>query len=174
MKHLIGLVGKKRSGKDTVGNLLSRYIPGVVLFGVGDIIRKEIAAHTGGCIDLITENKDTPEGRRMQQQWGDFRREQSAGYWIAQAINFYEHLPDGKMCVFTSVRLDIEVDAVHKQNGIIVRVFRNQVDGADDSHITENVEHISWDFSVHNHDGFGRLNWEVKCLASHIKERFKL
>ena len=83
---IIGLSGKKRSGKDTVYQVAGDYLKknkakaGRVAFA--DPLKHEIAEITGFNLEFIEKNK---EGLRpLLQTWGaDFRRKYcGAEYWI--------------------------------------------------------------------------------------------
>lgn len=140
MKH-VALLGKARSGKDTVAGILVRHASYTRLAFADKL--KEAAlrtnpyiplGHARVCVrlaDLIsrvgweTAKDQFPEVRRFLQEYGQTVREMDPDFWVrpvaAQVIQGTEwNMP----CVVSDVRYRNEVDALKELGAIVVRVER--------------------------------------------------
>lgn len=146
-QRLIGLCGRKGSGKDTVGHILVAEF-GYVRRAFADALRMELAetiygkggdetsfALREGFLSHVEHHKyddpGTPSGwpRMLMQSWGTMRRHLfGADYWIGK-------LPLLPWVVVTDVRFRNEADAIVTAGGVLWRVIRT--DPGDDAHISE-------------------------------------
>lgn len=124
---LIGLVGKKQSGKDTVCGMIiessPRLAPARLAFA--DCLKEEVAAATGKSILDINQQKD--RFRPILQWWGtEFRRHEDREYWIRrmrEKVTLMRELHAG-LVIITDVRFRNEADLVASMGGALVRVMR--------------------------------------------------
>jgi dephospho-CoA kinase len=185
---LIGLAGKKRSGKDTVaGQLLAQY--GVqrlafadrlrrVLYGVNPIVSQYQYA-TGGAKTITVQSmvdsigwesaKRNPEVRRLLQEIGTvYRTEVDMDAWVRPVIAEAEVLRrKGVPVVITDVRFPNEVEAVRAAGGLLVRIERQSVQLDETSqHISETaLDETPADHVIHNDGSFDDLADAVNELG---------
>lgn len=179
-KILLGLVGKKNSGKDTVGQLLATEMLRLgwrpIRLSFADDIKEEIAAATGGNIKTINANKQFVEVRRLLQWWGtDLRREQDLEYWLKKMRNKYEALPDNSFIYVTDCRFLNEAACIRVLGGSLCRVFRNVADDIIDKHVSETeLNLIKFDHHLDNHGDMNALSLRVKQLVMVIRDKYKI
>lgn len=127
-KHrIIGIAGKKQSGKDTVCNLLKEMIGWEKCFRVAfaDPLKDEIARAIGKDREYINTHKEN--FRLIMQGWGtDFRRNLCGeDYWIEKWSSKVSYmLSEMPNCTIIApdVRFQNEVDVVHKMGGIVIGI----------------------------------------------------
>lgn len=156
---LIGIMGRKRAGKDTVAaELIAQY--GVVrlafadrlrrvLYGVNPIVR-QYETTSGVKIDTRVQTivdrygweaaKENPEVRRLLQEIGTvYRNEVNPNAWVDPVIiEAEEHRYEGVPVAITDVRFPNEVEAIRASGGLVVRVERpGLLEDAASLHISE-------------------------------------
>ena len=154
---IIGISGKKRSGKDTVYQLIRKDIAyrGNVFIAraaFGDDIKEEVAKATGKSLAHIEENKE--RFRPILQWWGaDFRRHyEGENYWLDRMQRMMSSIRDPEVLVITDVRYPNEANLVKSFGGIMIRVKRET--GLEDPHSSENLLDYYEDFDYWlNNDG---------------------
>ena len=135
---LIGISGKKRSGKDTVGAMvvewLRKHYCSATRVAFADQLKEEVARATGVSLEDIEVEK--AHWRPMLQWWGvEFRRYyHGENYWIREMTKKLIGMEED-FAVITDVRLENEAEFVRKSGGLVVRVER-EID-AQDSHSSE-------------------------------------
>ena len=135
---LIGISGKKRSGKDTVGAMvvewLRKHYCSATRVAFADQLKEEVARATGVSLEDIEVEK--AHWRPMLQWWGvEFRRYyHGENYWIREMTKKLIGMEEA-VAVITDVRLENEAEFVRKSGGLVVRVER-EID-AQDSHSSE-------------------------------------
>ena len=135
---IIGVSGKKRSGKDTVYSLIKKSTGNFALRAAfGDQIKEEVADVTGVDVDHIEEHKE--RFRPMLQWWGaDFRRHyKGESYWLDKMLDKMQTISDREVLVITDVRYPNEAELVKKAGGLMIRVDRET--GQEDPHSSENL-----------------------------------
>jgi hypothetical protein len=173
--HLfIGIIGKKQSGKDTVGKILanwlySEYTPIRIAFADG--LKDEVCKLLDCDLKKLEENKKHPTVRNLLQYHGTeyCRKVNGDDYWIKQAalkinktlIDF----PKGNKPIlfyFTDCRFLNEADYIKAEGGYLVKVERGGYD-INDSHASEiEQDKIHADFHVNNNFGLGVLELEIR------------
>lgn len=179
MVRLIGIAGKKYSGKDTVGDyIVSRY--GYKKCAFADPI-KEVCKSVFGFSDeqlngSLKEKMDAfwlVEPRKVMQFVGTelFRNGlmQCSGLeWVGQDVwvNVVKRRimedPDG-LIVVTDVRFANERDLIKELGGIVVRVRRDQV-MCSDGHSSE-IQDFEVDYEIENNGTFEELFGKVESLG---------
>ncbi|WVX88013.1 deoxynucleoside monophosphate kinase [Arthrobacter phage TforTroy] len=158
---LIGLIGKKRTGKDTFAERLVQE-HGYTRVALADPLRQaalaldpivgtfplnyngEVAVGEWRLSDVVRElgwekAKDfVPEVRRTLQRLGtESIRAIDDRFWIDAAFRKIDALrADGKPVVVTDVRYPNEGDAVRQANGYLIRISRDMPDDGD-AHASE-------------------------------------
>lgn len=141
---LIGLAGKKRSGKDTVARMLKEH--GFVQSSFAAPIRSFVASLLGATLDELEIEKEDPiallDGvtpRHMMQtlgtEWG--RELIHPELWLRSwRMRYQRYLYIGVDVVVSDVRFDNEARIIEQLGGVVVQIVRPGLPDAD-SHISE-------------------------------------
>jgi len=173
---IIGITGKKKSGKDTFFKALSENNGNMVRYSFGDDLKAEVAVACGCTVEFIDENKDL--FRPMLQWWGtDFRRNCfGKEYWVkklAARIEAGESIPGlffvpVQIPVITDVRFLNEAELVRERGGVVVRILGGQ-SVAGDTHASEvEMEEIKADYVIQNTEGLDELEEQAKDFLSRL------
>lgn len=137
---VIGVTGKKRSGKDEVYKSLARNgLDGVIRVAFADAVKTELAKACEVTVPFIEEHKE--QFRGGLQWWGtEFRRHfKGNDYWVNEAVAQYYKIVkhySPRIVVFTDVRFPNECEAIRRLGGKVWRVTRPGED-ARDQHASE-------------------------------------
>jgi hypothetical protein len=125
---VIGVTGKKRSGKDEVFRAIAgNGLAGVYRLAFADALKEELAEACRVSVQYIEEHK--AQFRLGLQWWGtEFRRGLcSDRYWLDKAEHKFEVLTvceQPRIVVFTDVRFPNEADLIKALGGKVWRVVR--------------------------------------------------
>lgn len=174
---LIGLVGRKRSGKDTfAAGLVERDYTRVAfadplremveeidpIVGAGlhhgehsatptEIRLSTALAVTGGW-EGIKDSVFGPEARRLLQQSGQAVRRRDPGFWLnaglAEATGALMEGAPG--VVITDVRYKNEADAIQRDGGVLVRIVRPGLISTDNHASETELDDYPTDFTIRN------------------------
>lgn len=191
----IGLTGKKRSGKNTVGEMLARFASAdgfdVGTFAFADGVREMLLdldpfvptdyGSEAEPLSVVVESyggwegaKDSPFGgdiRRLLQRLGtECLRKRDEDYWtdlLAVKVNQHEHLSRARspLSIITDVRFANE--AAYSQRGMedCLILVVDPNADDDDTHSSESLTGITPDYTIVNDKTFG-LEWlEAQVLA---------
>ena len=165
---IIGISGKKRSGKDTIFKLIKE-LNGILPLraAFGDQIKEEVAEVTGVDVDHIEENKE--HFRPMLQWWGaDFRRHYNGeSYWLDKMLAKMQTVAGKEVLVVTDVRYPNEAELVKQAGGIMIRVDRRT--GLEDAHSSENLldDFEGFDYRLTNNGTMFDLKEKVRWIVDH-------
>jgi hypothetical protein len=143
--QIIGLIGKKQSGKDEFCKHLAK-LTTVRRLAFGDALKREVASGCRVSVDYINEHK--PAFRLILQGWGtDFRRGLfGEDYWVKQLPPFNPYA----LNVVTDVRFENEVQLIKRSGGLLLRIERRGL--STDLHPSEtSVDDVEVDYIVENH-----------------------
>lgn len=178
---LIGLMGQKRSGKDTfAGFLVERH--GYVRLAFADALRdallrvnplvgrghlrvSDVIATVGW--EGAKGSPSGPEIRHLLQEFGMAVRDTDPDFWIRSVMRRSAALrEDGTPVVVTDVRFPNEADAIERQGGILVRIDRPGLPD-DDQHPSE----YAWrgvlpKFRIDNDADLTKLGRDADAIAS--------
>ena len=154
---LIGISGKKKSGKDTAAKIISEQLDNSVILHFADALKLEIAQATGFSLRYIDEHKDN--FRLILQGWGtDFRRKiYGEDYWIKKLHEFIVEESEDNISlsddcfnlIIADVRFQNEFDYIKSHGGIMIHMIRS-VDYSD-NHISETeLDEVKHDYTIHN------------------------
>ena len=144
---IIGISGKKGSGKDTFATfledkLVTKYNLKVVHKAFADDLKK-CCAILSGQFDWVfydQDKKDKKAGllnitnRELMQKFGDLTRQLDPDIWIKLALNLdFKSEPD--ILIITDVRYKNEAKAIKDKGGILIRIKSNR--SVEDCHISE-------------------------------------
>jgi len=182
MIHLIGMSGRRGSGKDTVARLLQQQQPERIwqIRSFGDSIKSVCAALTGeevapyytqkGKAQLVPAFKRTRG--EMLQQVGSALRAWEPLVWVDA---FLAALPNDACVLVPDVRFANEADPIRARGGLMLRIegdpLHQRGDGTrDDNHPSEiamdGYQHF--DFTIHNTGSFKELEQQVKQLVKQL------
>ena len=160
IKKIVGLVGKKHSGKDTFyANCLELYLAGEIKLlpyrlAFADALKEELAKQCNTTVEQI--NKDKKAYRSRLQDVSIERRRQDEEYWInklAQKMIKYElqEANTPSLVIVTDVRFLNEAAFIHKLNGKLIRITRPSTDNDIDKHVSETeLTLIDYDYPLSN------------------------
>lgn len=172
--RLIGLVGKKQSGKDTLFNELFNQVWffGRVKysdqcperFAFADQLKSQLADALGITLEYLNEHKEF--FRAALQEFGHQRRVENPTHWIEELV-FTERWQHSRGWKFvTDVRYQNEADFIKSQGGLMVRIVRPQKsDAPEDLHCSETEQdRIPCDYTVQNTGTLG----DYRIAISHL------
>ncbi len=164
--HVIGLSGKKASGKDEVCKAIKAIYPNkfVERIAFADALKQEVAVATMRSIEYIEAHKDN--FRLILQGWGtDFKRKlMGDDYWIRQ---FWNKASSSKadIIVVPDVRFMNEFETLTNVGAHLWRINRDFT--SRDSHPSEiDLDNVTkWETEINNNGTLIKLRSEValKC-----------
>ncbi len=172
---LIGISGKKQSGKDTS----YRIIKEICMFSKYHVVRyafasgvKELAEEYFG-INRFEDDKE--KVRFIWQGIGEMMREEvDKEYWIKREVSAYkEHkekhwAPEWFIGTITDVRYKNEAEYLMNHGYPVVRVVREGLD-SDDSHPSEvDLDTVEFDYTIYNTGSLDDLEEQWKTLLPQI------
>lgn len=187
---IIGISGKKRSGKDTVAWFIKewgeRHLWAVQRRAFADALKEEVKSFltcelmrsgvppiTAACeADFAAVTESGKEKiRPLLQWWGtEFRRNMcSEDYWLRQMEAWlakpppYPVVDARRIVVIPDVRMPNECEWVRQRGGLLVRVQRPSVLTGEDWHETEIAldGHDDWDVRLDNDGELDELKQQV-------------
>ncbi|WP_172384871.1 hypothetical protein [Streptomyces sp. MNP-20] len=180
----VALIGKSRSGKDTVAQMLAAH-GGYTRLAVADELRRAALRldpyiplrYTQTPVRLSTlirrlgweTAKDQfPEVRRVLQEYGQAVRELEPEIWLRPVVGQLRQGTEWNLpCVVTDVRYLNEVEAVRAEGGVIVRVERpgSGLSGSAARHPSETeLDALEPDHVLRNDQGLAGLMTRVRAL----------
>ena len=179
---IIGLVGKKRVGKDTVADYLcNKY--GFIKYGFADPIKQigQLMFDFSPDEELkeVVDKRWGISPREFYQKFGTeygqyilpnqfpqiFKNIDSKSFWVKRFQIWYEKNKDKKI-VITDIRFLHEFNIIKDMGGYIIKIKRET--GLVDNHISENLELSDDNFSsiVHNNGTKDQLLEKIKYLKN--------
>ena len=182
MVHLIGLSGRRGSGKDTVARLIQQLQPQRIwqVRSFGDSIKAVCAALTGeavapyysqtGKAELVPTFKRTRG--EMLQQVGQALRQWEPLVWVDA---FFAALPHDAFVLVPDVRFPNEANPIRARGGLMLRIegdpLQQRGDGTrDDNHPSETGmdDYAHFDFTLHNTGSLDDLTRQVRELLTRL------
>lgn len=163
---ILGLVGKKKAGKDSIFESLAesrsenriKATPFRVSFA--DAIKQDIAEQLGTSLEKVNFHKD--KLRPWIQGHGTDMRAVELDYWINKIRLIVETEQDKikLLTVITDVRYQNEAEWIKSLGGKLLRVYRKETDNHGDTHSSEiELESIVCDNFIYNDEGKSRLKF---------------
>ena len=123
---IIGLMGRRGSGKDTIAKAAQKLDDSVVRLAFGDGVKHEVAEVIGHSHVFLDEHKE--QLRPLLQAWGtEYRRNLcDPHHWIKSLANRLNGVDSESIVLITDVRFQNEVDFIREQGGVVVRVVRDR------------------------------------------------
>lgn len=163
--NLIGISGKKHSGKDEAYKAIVAAYPllKVARIGFADALKAEIAVAFGTSVEYIEANKS--KFRHILQAWGHGRREiTNKAYWIDKVARLL-HESTADIVIIPDVRYLNEAELIHMLKGYLVRIERSCLP-VDDPHSSETSldGYQRFDFVIQNNGTLTDLYKTVKAM----------
>ncbi len=181
--QLIGICGKKGSGKDTAGATLASIGYRQVAFAEAlklmmARLYEYLKLDSGTASKMIfgdLKEMPVPElgghstryaMQTLGTEWGRLclDRDLWVNIGIAKAKQYDK-------AVITDVRFPNEAEAIKEQGGIIIRVLRETSDKAKDEHASEMIDNIVPDYFVDNNAGLQDLKTEILVIEENYARR---
>lgn len=171
---IVGIVGKKRVGKDTLCQIAADAMPGVSVqrFAFGDLMKAELSAALGVSVNHMDAHKD--KFRPLYQWYGtQYRRDMCRrDYWIEaliQSPQWKNRLSHGVKFI-TDIRFMNEAAWAESQGAILIRI--NRPDLTPDTHQSETeMDRIKCDYVLNNK---GSLADYIKSSQRLIRKLLKV
>lgn len=158
---IVGIVGNKRSGKDTFFNELCSQLwyfnrihyatQQPQRFAFADRLKEMLCAAIGITLKELEDNKE--EYRERLQNYGSMKREEDPRFWIKELVlsSKWQHATGWKF--ITDVRYMNEAEFVKDSGGILLRVSRPSL-ASNDMHESETeLRKIQCDYTIMNSGG---------------------
>lgn len=173
---IVGIAGKKYSGKDSFYQALARVskLP-VIRVALGDALKDEVYEHVLKPNNIPREaldNENKVHFRLILQGWGtDFRRNLcGSDYWVQRLDTKIQALREANfqgIVAITDVRFEDEAEYVRKAQGYLVRIHRFKKPwwkkSLEDSHPSEcALDNYSYDHHVYNYKSIEDLETAAK------------
>ena len=174
---LIGICGKKQTGKNTVADYLKYHISNSRILTFADPVVDIAEVLTNEDFRINYENKKKMffpivnlTGRELLQKIGtEWGRSLNSNIWIDllfEKIDDLLSLDVNKHTIISDVRFKNEADEILKRGGILIKIERNT--GLIDSHVSEN-DLDDYDKPMYIIDNNGTLENLKKQLNTFIK-----
>jgi len=179
---LIGISGKKQSGKDTVYKFAKDNIKTTVLkFAFADGVKEEVSKATGQTIEVLEQQKDIY--RKIYQWWGtEFRRNLfGKDYWVIYLRNKIlsdytiqkdemNNLGRGVVVFITDVRFLNEALWIKGLGGILIRVNRESPNNKDDHQSEVELDDFPFKYYIENNSTLDKLKQDVHSILVDIRK----
>lgn len=179
---IIGLVGAKRAGKDSVAEILAEIDERYVRVAFADRLKTMAAAlnpyvmvkgypmHLNDAVENYGDGvKDFPDVRCFYQDFGHLLREDDPFYWIRYLyLRTISRLPDECTAVVTDVRYANEIEFVRKHKGVIWRIDRPEVEDGDPHPTEREWRACTPDFIISNTGTLTGLRWSVQVALAQM------
>jgi hypothetical protein len=182
--HILGITGRKRSGKDTFAARLishhgftrvafadplkavARDLDPMVEIPSYDAVHIRLSEVLGPDVNWETA-KELPEVRRLLQALGvAVRKHVGEDAWVAAAITATDAIPGP--VVITDVRFPNEAECVWQEGGWIARILRPSLP-ADDLHISETaLDSLTPDYAISNGGTVEQLHTYADKIATAV------
>ena len=157
---ILGISGKKRSGKNMVADLISEIVTGVKHYAYADVVKRTAAVSLGLPVNYFFDDMNKIKaiqvsddnymlGRQILQNTGKYLRAIDKDILVFSVMNSIKNdAPD--IAIITDVRLPHEYDSIKNAGGFIIRVDRN-TQLQDDTDITETaLDSHTFDYLINN------------------------
>jgi len=159
---IIGISGKKRSGKDTVAALIKERFPRSVIYHFAGPLKKEVSRAIGYSLDHLEKNK--PSFRTLLQGWGDYRKNlYGEDFYVKLADEALIQLNMFEIVIIPDLRFKCEFNWINRMHGITIRV--NRLGTSEDTHRSEiELDNETFDYVIENNGTLSQLLESVKAL----------
>lgn len=183
---LIGVLGRKRSGKDTISDYMCKTY---------NFQKMSLAQPLKDCCKILFNFSDEQlygdmketidpmwhtSPRKALQYLGTsvFRNDINKllpgindNFWINSVIAKYLKLcqsadnSDNVKVIISDVRFQNEIDEIHKKNGIIIKISRPSLENIDDHESEKNIDIMDGDYNIINDGSLEELYTKVDSIV---------
>jgi len=183
---LIGITGKKQSGKDSVSTFIHEVLSTRYDFtriGFADELKIEASVLLGISVPHLNRIKNIPEIRQLLQRLGTEKRSVNLDYWIKKLEAKIPAGRDNLVICIPDVRYLNEAAWIKSRGGILIRVERMSTDASGnyifrddgDTHSSEvEQDKIDVTCTIRNTSTLTKLRWESICCFEIIKQVLKI
>lgn len=188
---IIGITGRKRSGKDTVAAYL-RDEYGFVRYQMASPLKKAVCALFGWDADIV---EDGPEkeaidpaygisprqvmqfmgfelGEQLGERYPEYERITGRELYVKRMKQFVEDHPTHNI-VIPDIRMPYEVSAIRELGGNVIRVTRGEDDNSD-HHATEaHVDDLPVAAVIRNDASIDALHEAVRVFMNYMVENME-
>ena len=162
---IIGISGKKQSGKSLVATLLAKRLGNCIVVNFADAVKEEVARACNTTLAEVEKNK--PFYRKLLQCWGtDYRRQQNDDYWIEKWGKKVSYIMDNRPLtniIAADVRFLNEIGCIEASGGLVIRVVRPSL--PPDFHVSETeLDNYPFDLVIENNGTIEQLEEQIKKL----------
>ena len=159
-KKIIAIVGKKGSGKDTIGNIIKELDPEFQQYSFAMPIKKVIT-------DVFGVPDSQLEDRDLMKDVGDaFKEKFDRNIWIDI---LFDTIKDKEKVVITDLRFKNEYDKCREKGVFIIKVVRPEINSSD-THISEteldNISDSKYDAFVVNSGTIEDLKQTIRKILT--------
>lgn len=177
---IIGILGKKNSGKDVCGNYFENKF-NFTKYHYADPLKKilhELLDLTneqlyGDKKEIVDERYGMTPRFMMQYVGTDLLRNKFiSDVWIKKFENIYKNNKNINYCI-CDVRFQNEVDSIHNLGGIIIKINRKLDIHQTDKHVSENeIDNINnYDFELNNDSNINELYENLNIIYNYILQQ---
>lgn len=179
---IIGICGKKFSGKSTVANMLHN-ATGYPVVSFADKL-KDVTCVLSGCTREDLEDYDfkekqcvppylvpycgdveKPTFRAFLQHFGsEVMRGVNDNIWIDSTLSNC-----GENAIISDVRFPNEAKAIKEKGGIVIKIERDGLDSSDTHQSESHIDNIKYDYVIGNHSTLKNLVLRVDSLVRLLK-----
>lgn len=170
---IIGLSGKKNSGKDEFYNQCATFITSPICkIAFADALKEEVARACGVTVPHVELNKSI--FRPMFAWWGtDFRRKQSGDdYWIKKVVEKLVALPNDMTVFITDCRFPNETKTVSDCFGVTIRIERESANVGDQHPSEIALDNYDFDYTVINDGSIADMKQRAYNIIQQINLKF--
>jgi hypothetical protein len=169
---LIGLAGKKQSGKNEVARMFAEAMPShrTIELAVANPLKDEVCAALGITRGELDLHKSLYRG--ILQWWGtEYRRSQNINYWTDKFLATLMEVSKGPkpmLVIVTDVRFESEYYLLKELGAYLFRVTRPM--RGDDKHTSETaIDHIRMAM-IDNSKDLAHLKEQVNKIVKRLKQ----
>lgn len=176
---LIGIHGKKRSGKDTMADYIVEkwFNKKVARFAFANPLKKGVSELFGIPMQTIEDEKETPlpnwdnkTPRYLLQTVGDQARSLFPDVFIRTMQTKIDENQDTN-CIITDVRFNDEAQFILDNNGMVFTVDANERlgDNNKDNHISEQaIDPSLSDYTIYNNGELSQFYAEIDIIMANL------
>ena len=177
LPKLIGILGRSRSGKDTVANIIREKFPHYTIYRFAQPIKnalQEIYGFTPEQLEddqkeLIDNRYNITPRQAMQEMTTFYLNKHGAGFFSNKLFNIFDNkdanaIDDG--IIIPDVRYAHDIEQIRNRGGIILKITRPSLTL---SHIIENnITDLSGDYEIINDKDISMLKITTERLITEI------
>lgn len=168
---IIGIIGKLKSGKTTLANLIKELHPETIELAFGDFL-KEMIYKAGLCTREELWGEKTVFSRLMMQKIGTeiIRKQIDENFLVNKVAEKASKIDSKKLIIIHDVRFKNEADMIKLYNGKLYRIIRPSLEqtGEENKHLSETEQDsIVADYEIINDQTLFELRIKAKKILTY-------